>query len=404
MVNSTNPAKRFGTPAFRALLCFIICLLLVSKSQAVELSDSAGVSLLTVSPGEELYSAFGHTGIRVTDYKNGFDVVFNYGTFDFDQPGFYTNFVKGKMRYMISTDRFEDFMEEYVHDKRSVLEQQLNLTPADKQQIFTFLYNNALPANREYFYDFFWDNCATRPRDVFEKTLGSRLQYHTDSAKFETGKTMHDMLRIYVGDRAWVDYGFDLILGLPCEKIATPRDQTFLPDYLAKYIGCASVDGQPLVLKRQFLILYPIKKISPSFLPLHLNLIFAAIFLLIWVIERRTNKHFYGADFVLFLVTGLFGTLFLSLWLFTVHYSVPQNLNMLWLLPTHTIVAFLLLKKKKPNWLKYYFSATYILMILIFACWKWLPQPLSPAVAPLIFLLAFRSATIVVHLRKPNTP
>ncbi len=386
--------------SFKITGLLLIFLLTFFSSRAIELSDSARVSLLTVSPGEELYSAFGHTGIRVTDYKNQFDVVFNYGTFDFDQPGFYTNFLKGKMRYMISTDRFEDFMNEYEHEKRSVAEQELNLSTTDKQKVFSFLYTNALPENREYYYDFFWDNCATRPRDVFEKTLGSQLKYPPENAGFEKNKTMHDMLRVYVHDRPWVDYGFDLILGLPCEKIATPRDQTFLPDYLAKYIGCATVNGQPFVTKREFLLLYPLKSISPPFLPIYLSMAFVFIFLAVWYVERKTGKHYYGADFVLFLIAGIFGTLFLCMWLFTVHFSVPKNLNMLWLIPSHIVIAFLLLKKSKPGWLKYYFAATYVIMILIFMAWKWLPQPLNPAVAPLIFLLAFRSATIVIDLHK----
>src|SRR5690606_20603691 len=137
-----------------------------------KLSDSSRISLLTVAPGEELYSAFGHTGIRVTDFKNEFDVVFNYGTFDFEQPGFYSNFVKGKMLYMISANNFDDFVSEYIYEKRSITEQTLNLSVHDKQEIFAYLYNNLLPENREYYYDFFWDNCATRPRDVFESVLG----------------------------------------------------------------------------------------------------------------------------------------------------------------------------------------------------------------------------------------
>ena len=120
------------------LSCFLFLVSYVSLF-AIQLSDSARISLLTVSPGNELYSAFGHTGIRVTDFKNEFDVVFNYGTFDFAQPGFYTNFIKGKMRYMISTDRFQDFMSEYIYEKRSVAELKLNLTPEDKQKVFAFL-------------------------------------------------------------------------------------------------------------------------------------------------------------------------------------------------------------------------------------------------------------------------
>ena len=228
---------------------------------SVQLSDSSRIALVTCSPGGELYSAFGHNGIRVTDFKNEFDVVFNYGTFDFNQPGFYTNFLKGKMRYMISTNRYEDFIYQYTYEKRSVIEEELILNPEDKKKIFAFLYHNALPENCEYNYDFFWDNCATRIRDVFEKNLGDRIKYNTQHAGFAENKTMHDMLRIYVGNRPWVDYGFDLILGLPCEITATPRDQTFLPDFLSKYFNCATVDGQPFIADKKVLLAFPSPKL-----------------------------------------------------------------------------------------------------------------------------------------------
>lgn len=368
--------------------------------EVIRLSDSNQVSLLTASPGAELYTAFGHTGIRFVDYKNDFDVVFNYGTFDFDQPGFYTNFVKGKMLYMISGSSFDYFMEEYVIEKRSVREQEIALPTRDKQRLFDFLYNNALPENREYYYDFFWDNCATRPRDVFEKVLGDRLQYRIDTANFENNKTMHDMLRLYVGKNYWVDYGFDLILGLPCEITATPRNQTFLPDYVSKYMASAYVDGHPLVTSEKFLLKYPLPEIESTFRPMHLNLLLLLFVFLIWLLERKNKTHFFGLDFAIFFTMGLLGTFFLSLWFFTSHYSVPKNLNLLWLVPSHLFVAYLLLRRRKPKWLKFYFMVTAILMALILIFWKLLPQPFNPAVMPLIILLGFRSTLIVLQLNR----
>src|ERR1039457_4372765 len=101
---------------FRIFLVFLFCFF-CNSGQAIELSDSSRISLLTCSPGAELYSAFGHTGIRVIDYKEGWDEVFNYGTFDDQQPGFYVNFVKGRMIYSITFDNFKDFMQEYVDEK-----------------------------------------------------------------------------------------------------------------------------------------------------------------------------------------------------------------------------------------------------------------------------------------------
>jgi hypothetical protein len=388
---------------FKFLYLFFSFLLLhFSGFTAIELSDSSRVSLLTCAPGEELYSAFGHNGIRVADFKNDFDVVFNYGTFDFEQPGFYINFLKGKMRYMISTDRYEDFIGQYAYEKRSVTEQQLDLNTEDKKKVFAFLYNNALPENREYYYDFFWDNCATRIRDVFEKILGSRIKYDTAKVDFEKNKTMHDMLRIYVHNRPWVDYGFDLILGMPCEVHATPRYQTFLPDYLAKYFDCAAVDGKPLVEKKQVLLAFPPPDIKVPFRPMHLSLLLVFIGFAIWLLEWKRKTHYYAFDFLLFFAVGLLGSVFLSLWIFSSHYSVPENLNLLWLIPSHLIVSFFLLLKKKGAWLKYYFGATTIVMIVLLLVWRWLPQHYNIAAMPLVFLLFLRSSSIALFLQNRN--
>ena len=367
----------------------------------MQLSDSAKISLLTCAPGKDLYSAFGHTGIRVTDYKEHFDVVFNYGTFDDQQPNFYFNFVKGRMIYSITFDNFPDFMAEYVEEKRSVIEQDLQLTSDDKKKIFAFLYNNALPENRNYPYDFFWDDCATRPRDVFEKALGSRLEYKIDNTcGFAQGKTMHDMLRIYVHDRPWVDFGFDLILGLPCEVPATPRNQTFLPDYLAKLFACAKIDGQPFVTNTTNLLDFSLPAFNVPIQPVHLTMLLMLLGFLVFFIERRNGSHNYKFDFFVFLIAGLFGIFFICLWAFTTHYSLPKNMNMLWLMPTHFIAAFLLLKKEKPSWFKYYFLFTYLVMMVLLLGWKFNPQPANIAFAPLIILLAARSITIFTFQQK----
>lgn len=394
---------QFAPPIRNVINALLVVLLLTPAAlwgQVPMLSDSSRITLLTVTPGEELYSAFGHTGIRVTDYKNDFDVVFNYGTFDFEQEGFYVNFVKGKMLYRIGVESFAGFYNSYIEEKRGVTEQVLRLTTEEKKQVFAFLYNNTLPENRNYYYDFFWDNCATRPRDVFEKILGKRLQYHTENAGFETGKTMHDMLRIYVNKRPWVDFGFDLILGLPCEVEATPRSQTFLPDYLAKYFDCATVDGQPFVTSKEVLIKYEPVYSEDVFTPKLLCGLLALIALAIAVYERYKSTHNFKFDFALFLVAGLLGLLFLCLGLFTAHYSTPKNMNMLWLIPTHAIVAGFLLKANKPGWLKYYFALTGILMLILLVAWPYMPQPYSPVAKWLVFALGLRAFTITDYLRR----
>jgi hypothetical protein len=118
----------------RILFIYLLFFTHIAIGQERTLSDSAQISLLTCSPGEELYSAFGHTGIRVTDFKNEFDVVFNYGTFDFEQPGFYTNFIRGRMLYCLAVDRYDNFRQQYIYEGRRVEEQILNLNTEDKKK------------------------------------------------------------------------------------------------------------------------------------------------------------------------------------------------------------------------------------------------------------------------------
>ncbi|MBL0309245.1 MAG: hypothetical protein IPP77_06085 [Bacteroidetes bacterium] len=210
---------------------------------------------------------------------------------------------------------------------------------------------------------------------------------------------MHDMLRIYVGERKWTMASFDLLLGMPCEIIATPKFQTFLPDYLIKYFNCTTIDGSPFITNSEYLLKYPSPEIHVAFQPLYLALIFLLIGIVLLSIERIRSRWFRWFDFILYSITGLLGVILVALWLFTSHYAPPFNLNLFWLLPTHLPIAFLLLKKQVPHSLRYYFLATFFIQIFLLLGWNWLPQPLNIAFLPLIILLAIRSASMAFRIK-----
>src|SRR5205085_12085957 len=101
------------------------------------------VSLLTCSPGQELYSTFGHSALRIIDSSTYRDVIYNYGTFDFDDPAFYSKFTRGKLLYFVSVDLFENFLKEYQYEQRGITEQVLDLSCTEKQKLATALNENA---------------------------------------------------------------------------------------------------------------------------------------------------------------------------------------------------------------------------------------------------------------------
>lgn len=64
-----------------------------------QLSSSARISIITLGPWQgELYSAFGHSAIRVYDPEYSLDAFYNYGVFSFNQPNFYLNFARGHLK------------------------------------------------------------------------------------------------------------------------------------------------------------------------------------------------------------------------------------------------------------------------------------------------------------------
>ena len=69
----------------RRFLLLIFVLLSGTSYGQRQLADSARISILTLGPYQgELYSAFGHSAIRVYDPASHMDMAFNYGVFDFD--------------------------------------------------------------------------------------------------------------------------------------------------------------------------------------------------------------------------------------------------------------------------------------------------------------------------------
>ncbi|MGH2645926.1 MAG: DUF4105 domain-containing protein, partial [Ginsengibacter sp.] len=126
------------------ILIIFLSLLLFFSYKSFSQADSCHlrVSLLTATPGEELYSTFGHSAVRITDSVSNSDVVYNYGTFNFDEPGFYMKFIRGKLTFYLSIDDFDSFENDYQQENRGVTEQVLNLTCGEKYKMLMLLQAN----------------------------------------------------------------------------------------------------------------------------------------------------------------------------------------------------------------------------------------------------------------------
>lgn len=367
------------------MLTFLGVVRFCPAQEAPILSHYAEISLLTCSPGEELYSLFGHSAMRVTDPAHGLDVVFNYGTFTFDED-FYFNFSMGKLNYKLSISPFEHFLEEYQYYNRGVVQQTLNLDSAQKQAVFNYLHWNYQPDNRYYLYDFFYDNCSSRLRDVLEKTVGPSLRW-TD-LQLENKPSFRDLIDPYLIYHPWGDFGIDLGLGLPCDIVPRSREYMFLPYGLFEAYDHASLNGQPLVKKEvQILPAVGLRYRWSLLDPIPLFWLLFGLVALLSAIGWRMGRRFIAVDVLLFSIIGALGCLIFFLWFITDHTATANNLNMLWAWPVHIIAIPLLFSQAFS---RIYFLVYGIVLTLSLLGFAFLPQALHPATVPIMLMMLVR--------------
>ena len=370
---------------------FIICTFAhLQVSTFAQDSSRLQISLLTCTPGEELYSTFGHSAYRVIDSNSMTDVVYNYGTFNFDDDGFYLKFVRGKLLYYLSTENFRDFKAFYQSENRGITEQVLNLTAPEKVSIRHFLNENLKGDNKYYKYDFFFDNCTTRLRDILKKQHDSIFcQKPVMPAGSSFRKAIHEYLD--KNGHYWSELGMDILLGQPCDAVMTAEQMQFLPDNLMKSLDSSNIDHR-LVLSETNL--YPIAEEhnKKSFFtpPVVFWLLFGIIVLLGFWKNNIARAFLQGFDGMFFFFTGLLGIILILMWTGTDHAMCKNNFNLLWAWPTHIIMAFLVNSKKR--WVKKYFGVTAIVLVLLLLAWFVLPQQMNNALIPVVLLLVWRSA------------
>ncbi len=381
----------------RVLCVWLCCTGIAFQGSAQQDSCGLSISVLTCDPGPDLYSVFGHSAIRVQDARNGMDLTFNYGTFDYDDPSFYLKFMRGEMRYYLSYSTTADFLPEYQLTGRGVIEQKLQLTCADKEKLFDALKQNAAVENRYYSYSFLYDNCSTRIRDILAKQSRSLIRFNNIlPARVPTFRNMiHEYL--HRGEQHWSQLGIDLLLGANIDKKVTNTQAMFLPDYLMKGFDSAQVLLRPapealesIVGQKSHLYKAPAVDLQMSWFNPYLVITAVSMLLLVASFAKKGNtRASVYIDRTLFFITGLLGFLMLGLWLFREDTVCQNNMNLVWAIPFHAVAAFFV--GRQVRWLSVYFLISGILGALLLLGWPWWPQQLNNSLIPLVMLLTIRS-------------
>jgi len=376
---------------FKIILLFFAVLFLSSAKSFAQDSCHFQISLLTVMPGEEIYTTWGHSALRITDTVTHQDIVYNYGTFDFDDPDFYIKFVRGKLMYFLSTDDFQSFVQENQQENRGITEQILNLNCEQKRNIISLLEQNQMAQNRFYKYDFLFDNCTTRLRDLIKAGTDSTVHF---GKVLDHKVSFRDLIHEYLdyGDKQWSKLGIDILLGAKTDAVATPYQIMFLPDYLMKTLDSSTLHSQPLVSDKHSLFTINRSRLEKNNLT-HPFFLFLCLLVIIAFLSFSKNaviqKSLVSFDGFLFFLVGVLGILILFMWFGTDHIMCRNNYNLLWAWPTNVIAAFYVHSQKR--WVTIYFFVYSIFITIVILISGLLPQHLNAALIPILAILIFRS-------------
>ncbi|WP_258102834.1 DUF4105 domain-containing protein [Marinoscillum sp. MHG1-6] len=368
-----------------------------------ERGENMRITVMTLGPYQgELYSAFGHSAIHLEDTVADVNYVFNYGVFNFEQENFYWNFARGKMLYELGLSYYDRFISHYIADNRYIIEQELNLTSAEKWEVYKFMSNNHLPENRAYYYNYVYDNCATKIPEVLAKAIPATVTY--DYSFTEEGVTIRDLMDRYLAYQPWGDWIIDIGLGLQIDKVADPQEYLFLPDYVQKSLENATItrDSVTVPMVSKTINVYtptPETFENGAFTPFN---VFVLLFFVVGFFTNRdfkTGKRTHWVDVVVFTFVGIIGWWCAFLWLGTDHLS-KMNFNLLWAIPLHIPFVYFLKSPKLQPFASKYFLVCSILYLVLLVVWGMLPQPLHMALIPLILTMALRGFFIHYDLNK----
>lgn len=366
------------------------------------------ISLITCSPGAEIYELCGHTALRIR--QEPMDIAVNYGTFDFNTPNFVYRFVKGETDYMVTAYPFRYFMEEYSRSGRSVIEQPLNLSQEEAAKLLSMLQENTLPENRTYRYNYVKDNCSTRPLAMIEKALGDTIALHATPGS-DTLTTFRDIMRHYHAAYPWYQFGIDLALGSGIDYPVSIREKAFAPLILKEMMDSATINGRPVVKESRVILnaregCGPLPATPPYMTPLAVGCIVLALVIVVAIHDFRKRKVTRWVDAIMFFIFGLCGLLLSFLVFISVHEATSPNWLLLWLNPLCLIVPIFIYIKKCGRLVKLYGFINFAALILLIVMWGFTGQSGNPAFIPLIaadIILTVRYLYITLCAEKTNS-
>lgn len=307
------------------------------------------VYLVTMHPGEALFTGFGHIAFRIVDPAAGTDDVYDYGTYEANDPLLGWKFLVGTLPYYCSHTTYQDMVDWYSQDFGGIVLQELALDPEQVARLAARVVEDCLPENAAYQYHHFTNNCSTRLRDILDDLLGGRLSQATVGQG--AGKSLRDLIdasmaRWEFSVTRWLVFG---LLNWEIDGEADRWQQMFLPWYLGHELEGLSRTGLPgsTALVRSRVVDLGTDRAEPAPPGIGFGIFFlvllAGLASLPLLVTGRSHRRGTLLVRVLLAVVGvlggLYGTLVAFTWIASPYPETGPNLTLLCFHPAHFLLA-----------------------------------------------------------------
>lgn len=210
--------------------------LMLTAATAVAQSSDIHAYLLNIGKGNKVYTAFGHTALRMTCPERSLDYCF---TFEMDMhQSNYADVLLRKAKAGFAVVPTTKFLHEYSTEGRGVTESELNLTTEQKQEMWRLL-DTEVRRGAAWTFDFIDNNCTTMVLYIIEKAIAPATIEFTQMPECMHG-TRADVLNQISQESPWVRLALGAVLHGELSQPAHPM-QMAAPEIIAQMLPTAVI-------------------------------------------------------------------------------------------------------------------------------------------------------------------
>lgn len=314
-------------------------LTLAAATSTSSVAPAPSIELVTLAPGDALYSLWGHAALRVIERNPTRDIAYNFGSIDFSD-GAWASMAAGHLEAFVVAAPYHRMARVYRDERRSIVRRPLNLRPAEARRLADALAARVRGPGARYRYDHFEDNCATQVADMIDDALGGALSATTAAI---APRSKRALALAHVRHHAGLYVVIDTLLTGTVDRPIPAWGATFLPSGIdALFDGLEHPAGGPLVAATiTDFVGEDAERKGPWTWPwVKVYLLFVVPLLALFLRFRRAAAALWCA------VAGASGLVIAAGWLLTGYAFLAHNYNALVLPPTHLLACVALLRAK----------------------------------------------------------